>query len=168
MPEPLATGRSLRNGRAAPHTSPASLADMLRARLELNPVETTIMLRLVTRNQIAREQIGVIAMCNGRRSTSNVSTIIRELRKKLQAHSIKINAIYQFGWELPQDARKKIFALAAFCATNGHAKPQVKPQPKPTRPIRTEPAEATATADSAKPCQPIYEPQKAAARSTAA
>jgi hypothetical protein len=112
MPEgtsPLAAERPLHNGRAAPHTSPTSPADMLQAKLGCNDIELRILQRLIAWGSIARTQVGAITACE--RRPTNVSRTISGLRRKLAQHKIELGTSYGSGWTLPQDARKKILEL---------------------------------------------------------
>jgi DNA-binding response OmpR family regulator len=86
----------------------ASLPAVLRSVLGLNDTETQILLRLMTWERIAREQICALATC-GHQSIklSSVNGIVSGLRKKLSAHGVEITTNRDFGFELPRKARRR-------------------------------------------------------------
>jgi hypothetical protein len=82
--------------------------------LGLNDTETQILLRLVTWDRLAREQVRAIATCGHRPvKIGSVNAIVRGLRKKLEKHKIKIDAVNGFGWEVPRKARERVRELLA-------------------------------------------------------
>ena len=86
-----------------------SLPDTLQSRLELNSNELAVLLRLVVWERLAKEQVCAIAV-RGHQPIrlSSVPALIRELRRKLAAHKIKLETIRDFGWGLDQRDRDKI------------------------------------------------------------
>jgi hypothetical protein len=108
------------------------LADTLRLKLGLNDTEIQILLRLVTWERLAREQVRAIAMCERRPvKIGSVNGIIDRLRKKLAGRGIKLATIREFGFELRQRDRKKILELLARSTTNAAANAPAKPLASP-------------------------------------
>jgi hypothetical protein len=110
----------------------ASLADTLRLTPGLNPTEIQILLRLITWERLAREQICAIATCGHRPvKIGSVNGIIDRLRKKLTKHKIELTTVYEFGWELRQEVRKKVFKLLAKSTRSATANTPAKPRASP-------------------------------------
>jgi hypothetical protein len=90
----------------------------------LNHNEIEILLRLVAWGRLAREQVCAIATCGHRPvKLGSVSAIVRELRKKLAKHKIKLVTVHGFGFELCQEDCKRVLGLLA----NTPAKPRANP-----------------------------------------
>ena len=77
--------------------------DKLRAMLGLNDTKTRTLLRLMTWERIAREQICALATC-GHQSIklSSVNGIVGGLRRKLAVHGVAIAGINRFGSSFPE------------------------------------------------------------------
>jgi hypothetical protein len=122
-------------------TSPPSLAETLRLKLELSDTELRILCRLLAWGQLVHEQICEV-MANGHQpvKTGSIDGIIEQLRAKLKPYGIKIGSIDGGEFELRNEDREKTIALGLGNATR--PKPKAKPKPTATaRPVRKRPAE---------------------------
>jgi hypothetical protein len=84
----------------------------LQSMLGLSNTEIEILMRLVAWGRLAREQIYGITVSGHRTlKPSSINPIMVGLRKKLAKHGVKLIAIRDFGFGLPQEDRARIVGM---------------------------------------------------------
>jgi len=83
------------------------LPDSLQKQLSLNGTELRVLLRLLTWERLAREQVCAITGVK----LNSVNSIIGALRRKLAKHKIELVTVRDFGWALPPKGQTKIIGM---------------------------------------------------------